>query len=645
MRSSKLQAYSRHLALPAMLFWIVAGAVVLCAVAVIERLSNDLPVDPANLTFPALLGAIAGILFGRSELRINLMSRLLQKSEKRLGTLYHHTPAMLHSLDADGRLVYVSQSWLDALDYRLEQVIGRPFSDFLAADDPGETLLRHLQALTERGEVRTCYRLRCGDGREIDVALTEVRRADPGGEPAESLAVLNDLAQLPVSSGQVDKLAYSDSLTGLPNRALLNDRLLHAIALARRENCRVGVFFFDLDRFKTINDTQGHAVGDLVLRSVAQRLKKYIREGDTFARLGGDEFVIVQADPNHDPNFAVLARRILETLREPFRIGERELYTTASVGIAIYPGDGEDPASLLKSADIAMYVAKSLGRNNFQFFSNELNARMLSRANLEAGLRRALYNDELTLHYQPQVDLATGRVVALEAMLRWENKAGQPVPPVEVIRIAEESGLIYDLGEWILEQACRQCRQWQAAGLPMVRIALNVSGHHLRQSNFIDRFERIIEESGLHPSAFEIEASESAAMGHIQEVIPALTDLQVRGFGLALDHFGAGSSSLLYLKCLPIQRIKITVEIVRDIHQNPDYTAIVEAIIAMAHRLGLKVTAVGVETPGQLEFLRRQGCDEVAGNLLSPALPPDAVAALLAGGTGLLAPGGSSLCQ
>lgn len=646
MSDSKLQASWRHYALPATLFWIISGATALCLVSFIERTANDLPVTLSHLAVPALLGALAGGLFGRSEIRLGLLSRRFQESEQRLGSLIHHTPAMLHSLDADGRLIYASQAWLDALGYQQDQVIGRPFSDFLVSDNPHETQRRHLQALREQGEIRTRYRLRRGDQQETEVSLTEVCRVDQTGAPAESLAVLTDLTEQLADSDQISKLAYFDSLTGLPNRALLNDRLLLAIAQARRDNHHIGVFFFDLDRFKSINDTQGHAVGDLVLRSVAQRLKKYIREGDTFARLGGDEFVLVQADPNHDPNFAIMARRIVETFREPFKVGDRELFTTASIGIAIYPGDGEDPATLLKSADTAMYVAKGMGRNNFQFFSSEMNAEIVSRASLENSLRRALYNDELALHYQPQIDLASGRIVAVEAVLRWQDEQGRPVPPEEIIRVAEESGLIFHLGEWILEQACRQRQQWQQAGLPPLRMAVNISGHHLRQSNFIDRFERILESTGLSAADIEIEASESSAMGHLQEVLLTLTDLQVRGFSLALDNFGTGFSSLLYLKSLPIQRIKITVEIVRGIDRNPDYAAIVEAIIVMAHRLGLKVTAVGVEASAQLEFLCKHDCDEVAGLFLSPPLPADEIALLLFSNVNLLAAGrGVNSCQ
>ncbi|MHB8707712.1 MAG: putative bifunctional diguanylate cyclase/phosphodiesterase [Desulfuromonadales bacterium] len=630
-----------------MLFWTISGAVILCVVVVTERYAYGQSIELPQLALPALLGALAGVLFGRSEIRLGLLGRRLQESEKRLQALYRNTPAMLHSLDADGRLVYVSQAWLDTLGYRHDQVIGHPFSDFIVTEDPVETQRLHLLTLSEQGEVRDArYRLRCTEGREIDVALTEVRHTDQTGEPAESLAVLTDLTQQLAAEDRVEKLAYCDSLTGLPNRALLNDRLLHSIAQARRDNRQVGVFFFDLDRFKMINDTQGHAVGDLVLRSVAQRLKKFIREGDTFARLGGDEFVIVQADPNHDPNFAILARRILETLSEPFRIGEREFYTTASIGVAVYPHDGEDPQAMLKSADTAMYVAKSRGRNNFQFFSSEMNAQAVARAELANRLRHALQNQELALHYQPQIELASGRIVAVEALLRWHDFAGQLIAPNEIISVAEESGLIFPLGEWTLEAACRQAHYWRKAGLPPLRMAVNLSGHHIRQANFIDRLEKILESTDMEPSLLEVELNETSVMGNVQEIIMALTDLKVHGVHLAIDDFGTGYSSLLYLKHFPIERIKIAQEFISDIHLNLDYATITEAIISMTRSLGMAVTAVGVENAEQLEFLRSHGCTEVAGTFLSPALPAEEVALLLASKVNLLSTvSGDGVCQ
>jgi diguanylate cyclase (GGDEF)-like protein/PAS domain S-box-containing protein len=617
----------------------LAGSVILGAATIAYRVVQGLPIDLSHLLLPALLGALGGTLLGGNVLGRALPGNRARESDQSLQALFGSIPAMLHCLDADGRLTYVSQAWLDTLGYCREEVIGRLFSDFVVADDPAEQLRRHRQRMTTDGAARDArFVLRRADGREVAVALNEA--LTPGRRQGETVitAVLYDLTRQMAAEEQAEKLAYCDSLTGLPNRTLLNDRLLLAIAKARRDNCQVGVFFFDLDRFKTINDTLGHAVGDLVLRSVAQRLKKFIREGDTLARLGGDEFVIVQADPNQDPNFAILARRILETLGEPFRHGGRTFFTTASIGVAVYPHDGEDCQTLLQSADTAMYVAKSLGRNNFQFFSSEINAQVQARAEFETRLRQALHRRELTLHYQPQIDLATGRIVAVEALLRWYDAQGEPVAPVEMISVAEESGLIFPLGEWTLEAACRQAYEWRQAGLPPLRMAVNLSGHHIRQSNFVERLLQILEDTGMTEENLEIELHETAVMGHIQDSILTLTDLKVHGIHLVIDDFGKGYSSLLYLKQFPIQRIKIAQEFISDIGKNPDYRKITEAIISMGRSLNLSVTAVGVETAEELAFLRRHGCTEVAGSFLSPALPPEEIARLVASNINLLAP-------
>jgi len=642
----KLNAPWRQTLLPAF-SWAFSGGVIVCAIIVLDRAVQGQPVTLMQLALPALLGVLAGTLLGRSKMRRGVLGRRLKERERRLQALYRNIPVMLHTLDSEGRLTEVSQDWLDTMAYRRDKLIGRPFSDFIVAENPIELQHGHLQRLHELGEVRDVrLRLRRADGGEIAVALSEVLCPELSGEGCESLAVLYDLTRQLAAEEEVEKLAYCDSLTGLPNRTLLNDRLLQAIAKARRDNRQVGVFFFDLDRFKMINDTQGHAVGDLVLRSVAQRLKKLIREGDTFARLGGDEFVIVQADPKHDPNFAILARRILETLGEPFRHGDRAFYTTASIGVAVYPHDGDDCQALLKSADTAMYVAKSRGRNNFQFFSGEMNTQAQARAEFETRLRQALHKQELALNYQPQIDLASGRIVAVEALLRWHTPTGEPIAPGEIISVAEESGLIFPLGEWTLEEACRQAQQWRQAGLPPLRMAVNLSGHHIRQADFTERLLQILSDTCMDAAGLEIELNEPAVMGHIQESIMTLTDLQVHGIHLAIDDFGKGSSSLLYLKQLPIQRIKIAQEFVTDTQHNPDYKKITEAIISMSRSLNLAVTAVGVETAEQLEFLRRHGCTEVAGNFLSPALPPEEIIRLLYSNVNLLTSiGGDVTCQ
>ncbi len=591
------------------------------AATFLGRSHQDLPVEFGQLWLPVGFGGLLGVLFGRSDIRLRSINRRLGDSERRFQQFYQKTPAMLHSIDSEGRLLYVSQSWLDTLGYDREEVIGKNFFDFVIAENNRDIQTTHFQKLRDFGEIRDLnYQLRQANGSSIEVSISEVPQHNYDGQLTESLAVLNDLTNHRAAEERIERLAYYDTLTGLPNRALMNDRILQSLALARRDNRQVGLFFFDLDRFKLINDTQGHAVGDMVLRSVAQRLKKFIREGDTFARMGGDEFVIVQADPNHDLNFMIMGQRILDTLGQPFQIGSREFFTTASIGVAVYPVDGDDPQTLLKSADTAMYVAKSRGRNNLQFFSDDMNASALAKTDLESRLRHALSSGELQQHYQPQVNLATGRITGVEALLRWYDSNGKPIPPGQIISVAEESGLVFPLGEWVLKTACSQAKAWQDAGLPSFRMAVNLSGHHIRQTNFIDRVESILDETGVLPNTLEIELAENSVMGNVNESIMALTDLKIRGVSLAIDDFGTGYSSLLYLKHFPIHRIKIAQEFIRDIIHNPDYAAITEAILSMANSLNLSVTAVGVEDPIQLDFLRKRGCLEVQGRLFGSAM-------------------------
>jgi diguanylate cyclase (GGDEF)-like protein/PAS domain S-box-containing protein len=614
-----------------------AGALIVVVVTFLARGLHNLPMDIRHLWLPVVSGGLVGILFGRSDIRLRGMNRRLEKSEKHFLRFCQKTPAMLYSMDKEGALLYVSQSWLDTLGYDCKDVIGKDFFSFVVGENIPEIRTEHLQKLKASGEIRNInYQLRRADGSTVDVSISEIAQRDLDGRLTESLAVLNDLTDHRASEERIERLAYYDTLTGLPNRALMNDRILQAVAHAKRDNRQVGVFFFDLDRFKLINDTQGHAVGDLVLRSVAQRLKKFIREGDTFARLGGDEFVIVQADPNHDPNFTTMGRRILEALAQPFQIGNRELFTTASIGVAIYPIDGGEPQTLLKSADTAMYVAKSRGRNNIQFFSEEMNAAALAKTALESRLRLALSSGELQQHYQPQVNLTTGRITGVEALLRWYDSDGNLISPSRIISVAEESSLVFRLDEWVLKTACAQAKAWQDAGLPPFRMSVNLSGHHIRQADFIDHIESILNETGIKPNTLEIELTENSIMGHVNDSIAALTDLKIRGINLAIDDFGTGYSSLLYLKHFPIHRIKIAREFIRDIIHNPDYAAITEAILSMAASLNLSVTAVGVEDPMQLDFLRKRGCREVQGRLFGSAMNAEEMTTFLKNSEDLL---------
>ncbi len=616
--------------LPKLVLSILGGSAFLVTLMVLAWLVSSQQIRTGELAYLAILGGLGGFLVGRNRLECKNLSSRFEDHMQHIQDLYRYTPAMILTTDQEGRLIRVSQSCLDCLGYDRRTIIGQNFFDLLNADDSALLKKQYFDNLREHRSLKNIrYELKHANGGTIDISLTAVAIFSKGQELVQSMAVLSDLANVRTIEERIERLAYYDTLTGLPNRTLLIDRMVQSTAQARRDNRQVGVFFFDLDRFKMINDTQGHATGDLVLRSVAQRLKKFIREGDTFARLGGDEFVIIQADPNHDPNFNTMARRILEMFNEPFHLGDREFFTTASIGVAVYPLDGTDPQTLLKSADTAMYVAKSRGRNNFQFFSGEMNASALTKSSIENKLRKALLQNNLQQHYQVQIDLTSGKIIGIEALLRWQDSQGNPVPPDETIQVAEETGLIYPLGEWTLKKACVQAKEWLDQGFDINRIAVNLSGYHIRQVNFIDQLEQILNDTGLSANHLEIELAETSVMDQVNDIIMALTDLKVRGIHLAIDDFGIGYSSLLHLMHLPVHRIKVAMEFITGIDIHEDYKAITEAIIAMARSLKLKVSAVGVENAAQVNFLQQQGCNEAQGNYFSEVLSADQMTLLL----------------
>jgi len=446
------------------------------------------------------------------------------------------------------------------------------------------------------------------------------------------------------AEARIERLAYYDTLTGLPNRRLLEDRLKQAIAQADRHQEQLAVIFMDLDRFKAVNDALGHTCGDLLLNEAGRRLAGCVRCSDTVARLGGDEFLIVLSDMDGDPLQAVatVARKIATSLSQPFQIGEHNLFITTSLGVALHPYDGNNPGDLIKNADTAMYHAKEQGRNNFQFFAEHMNASILARLRLERELREAFELQQFELHYQPQVDIATGQIVGAEALLRWNHPARSMVPPTEFIPVAEETGLILPLGEWVLRTACWQMKEWCAAegaysGLK--HISVNVSPRQFKQPGFVDSVEKVLRESGLAPHALELEVTEASLMQNTETTLATLDHLMRLGVRLVIDDFGIGYSCLAYLKRFPLNGLKIDASFVRDLATDPNDAALTEAIIAMAHRLELKVIAEGVETQAQLAFLRTQGCDEFQGFLESPALSARRFEALFAsrnGGEGRL---------
>ncbi len=443
------------------------------------------------------------------------------------------------------------------------------------------------------------------------------------------VCVVRDITERTYAEEQIKHLAYHDALTNLPNRLLFKDRLTVALSHAHREDSGLAVLFLDLDRFKVINDSLGHNIGDQLLQAVGARIEACVRDSDTVARLGGDEFTILLPRLTRSEDVAPIAGKIIDAIRYPFHIEGREFFTTTSIGISVYPDDGSDAETLIKNADTAMYQAKELGRDNYQLFNAKVNAKALQRIALEHGLRKALANDELEVHYQPIVDFGTNRIAGMEALLRWKHPQMGSIPPATFIPIAESTGTMVPIGSWALGQACRQVKKWHDQGFDGLTLAVNLSVTQLQQSDLVNTVRTVLEETKYPPALLELEITESGAMLSPETSIRVLYDLKKLGIGISLDDFGTGHSSLSYLKRFPVDTLKIDQSFVRDTPTDPDAAAIVKAIIAMAHSLRLKVIAEGVENTGQADFLRSHDCDQFQGYLITRPVPADEFIALL----------------
>jgi diguanylate cyclase (GGDEF)-like protein len=435
--------------------------------------------------------------------------------------------------------------------------------------------------------------------------------------------------QLEQANAQLQHVATHDALTGLPNRLLLADRLEQAIARAERQHQRFALIVVDLDRFKSINDSLGHLAGDELLREVAQRLGRVLRKADTLARLGGDEFVLLLNKIENPHDAEIVATKVLEDFARPVTISGLELHISASLGISVSPDDGTDSETLLQHADAAMYHAKKSGRNAYQFFAPAMNAFARERLELENGLRRALEQREFVLHYQPKVDVRTGRIDSAEALVRWRHPKHGLIAPAQFIPLAEETGLILPLGEWVIREACRQAFAWQAAGLRPLRVAVNLSAQQFRQKNLVGLVRDALAASRLESQYFELELTESAVMDDAEQSIEILRELSELGVRISVDDFGTGYSSLSYLRRLPLDKLKIDRAFIREVVTSRDDAEIVRAIISLAHALRLQVIAEGVETPDQLEFLNGLGCDQYQGFHFSAPIPSNAFVAMM----------------
>ncbi|RFC39044.1 MAG: PAS domain S-box-containing protein/diguanylate cyclase (GGDEF) domain-containing protein [Candidatus Nitrotoga sp. LAW] len=452
------------------------------------------------------------------------------------------------------------------------------------------------------------------------------------GEINYYIGVFSDISERKAAEERMAYVVLHDFLTNLPNGLLLQDRLAQAISHAGREKHKVAVMCLDLDHFKAINDMLGHLVGDKLLQEVAKRISSVSRASDTVSRRGGDEFVIMLPDLETVDDATDIAVKLIDAISGLCIIDGNEIKITTSIGISIFPEDGCDGDSLIKYADAAMYHAKKNGRNNYQFFTNEMNQLALERMSIERKLCHAIEQQGFCLHYQPQVNLRSGRIIGVEALLRWNNPEIGMVPPEYFIPIAEETGLIISIGEWVLREACRQNSEWRMLGLPKITVAVNLSAVQFRQNNFGEMIKEILREYELDPSGLELEITESAVMHNAEASIALLLELKAMGLKLAVDDFGTGYSSLSYLKRFPIDKLKIDQSFVRDITVDSDDAVIVSTIINMARTLKLKVIAEGVETAEQLSFLKHQECDEIQGYYFSKPMPPEKINSLLASG-------------
>lgn len=426
-------------------------------------------------------------------------------------------------------------------------------------------------------------------------------------------------------------MAHHDALTKLPNRTLFLDRLRQAMARAKWHSRLIAIIFLDLDNFKKVNDDYGHEMGDQLLMQLTQRLSSSVRSGDTIARFGGDEFVILLDDIASEKDVSLLAKKVLDTLALPFNIDNHEMRCSGSIGVGIFPGDGEDPETLIRNADVAMYRAKDLGKNTYQFYSNEMSARAFERLSLENSLRHALKRQEFYLLYHPQYDARDNRIIGVEALLRWQHPELGIIAPSEFVPLLEETGLIGPVGDWVLETACRQAVEWHSLNTDPIRMCINLSSRQFNNPDFISSFQKIVNQTGVKPERLELEITESMLMRNASKTISALNTLSHFGIGIAIDDFGTGYSSLNYLRRFPIDTLKIDRSFIRDVVYDEDDSAIATAIIVMAQSLNLTVIAEGVETAEQLNFLQQRNCHIIQGNFYKPALHADAITELLTG--------------
>ncbi|MFZ5586688.1 MAG: PAS domain S-box protein [Thermodesulfobacteriota bacterium] len=566
-----------------------------------------------------LVGAVQDITQRRrSEEQMRLLARV-----------FEHTVEGIVVTDALGRIQMVNRAFTQITGYSSVEAVGQDPRMLNSHRHPAEFFAQMWRDLTDKGHWQGEIWNRRKNGEAYPEWLTITAIKDAQGRTAHYVGVFHDITEAKRSQEQISYQAYHDALTGLPNRQLFNDRLKVALAQAQRRGRGLAVLFLDLDNFKHINDSLGHAMGDLLLVEAARRLVRWVRDEDTVARLGGDEFIMLLSAVGEPDAAGQVADRILESLSEPMQVGGQELYITASIGITLYPYDGGDPQTLVANADLAMYRAKSDGRNNYKLFTPAMNQVVVHRMEMERSLRQALAKGEFAVYYQPKVELAGGRMVGLEALVRWQRPGHGLVAPAEFIPLAEETGLIVPIGQWVLRTACAHAKRWHDMGHAGLRVAVNLSPRQFTQRNLVQMVAEALAETGLTPDCLELEVTESVLMHSVEDAIATMEQLNAMGVRLFMDDFGRGYSSLYHLKRFPMQALKIDRSFVQDVTSNPSDASIVNTIINMGRSLNLQVVAEGVETPEQLEFLRDNQCDQMQGFLFSRPVPAEEIERML----------------
>ena len=553
----------------------------------------------------------------------NRIEDALRQSELRYRTLVKTIPQGIQENDTNGIITFSNPAHSRMHGYEEEALVGKPIWEMLASVEEREELRQYLEILVREQPPPTPYTTqdRTKDGRVIDVQIDWDYKHDKDGKVSGFISVISDFTEHKKAEETISKMAYFDQLTGLPNRVLLSDRLNHMLAQGQRYKELAAILFLDIDNFKHINDTVGHDEGDNMLKDVSKRLNKHVRACDTLARHGGDEFIILIQDLKKVENVINIVERIFSEFNEPFILNGQEFFITTSIGISIYPDDGEDKDTLLKNAGIAMYRAKEDGKNTYQLFTPAMNERTIDIIKVKGMLHKAIKNEEFLLHYQPQVNIITGDITGIEALVRWQNPERGLVYPDAFISLAEETGHIVSLGEWVLYTACAQNRVWQDKCLKPIKMAVNVSIRQLKKNDFVSTVKRILKYTGLAPEFLEFEVTESIVMENIGSSLEILHELKSMGIKLSIDDFGTGYSSFEYLKQIPIDMLKIGMPVVQNITVNPADAAIAKAIIEVAHIMNLEVIAEGVETIEQLKLLSTLHCDKIQGFLVSKPLP------------------------